>query len=447
MTLVVLMFLVGVGLVVGGYAAVTSLPAMLEERRLARRLQDVSLPFDSLDPASGSSLVMKSPEGPLPGIDRLVARTSAGNWLATLIDQSGVKTTPSAIVSISVVLALLVGGVTAMLTKPVFGALAGGVAVMLPVAFLLQRRGSRLRTFEEFFPEALDLMARALRADELPAIGLKAGLPSAAGASVPGAAAGPSSPPVLPEDSLSRLHLRPGFKAELVAAEPLLESPVAIDWDERDLGAADVLSAIERIGYRAHPFRAERAETEGEPGPNDTGVVSDYPPEPDLSQDGVGVNPGGAAGVAVKPRLSLVDRVEQWIARLSSRSNFWHRVCSMVWLPYAFRSGIRMKRLDDTTFAAELPFRRFNRNWYNAMAGAALLVFTLSMDEFLITFFVSGQKGTLTMHIWSLLKDGIAPRVNALASVLLAGSFVLLLSAAWLRERGAGLRSARSQMS
>ena len=63
------------------------------------------------------------------------------------------------------------------------------------------------------------------------------------------------------------------------------------------------------------------------------------------------------------------------------------------------------------------------------VVGAALLVFTLSMDEFLITYFVSGQKGTLTMYIWSLLKDGIAPRVNALASVLLAGSFVLLLSA------------------
>ena len=53
------------------------------------------------------------------------------------------------------------------------------------------------------------------------------------------------------------------------------------------------------------------------------------------------------------------------------------------------------------------------------VVGAALLVFTLSMDEFLITYFVSGQKGTLTMYIWSLLKDGIAPRVNALASVLL----------------------------
>jgi spermidine/putrescine transport system permease protein len=68
--------------------------------------------------------------------------------------------------------------------------------------------------------------------------------------------------------------------------------------------------------------------------------------------------------------------------------------------------------------------------------GAAMLVFTLSMDEFLITFFVSGQKGTLTMYIWSLLKDGIAPRVNALASVLLAASFVLLFFAGWLAERG-----------
>ena len=72
------------------------------------------------------------------------------------------------------------------------------------------------------------------------------------------------------------------------------------------------------------------------------------------------------------------------------------------------------------------------------VVGAALLVFTLSMDEFLITYFVSGQKGTLTMYIWSLLKDGIAPRVNALASALLAATFVLLLFGAWVMDRGRG---------
>lgn len=77
--------------------------------------------------------------------------------------------------------------------------------------------------------------------------------------------------------------------------------------------------------------------------------------------------PGG------KPRHSLMDRVDRFISRLSTRNNFWHRVCSLIWLPYAFKSGIRMKRIDAKTFSAVLPFRRFNRNWYNAMAGAALL--------------------------------------------------------------------------
>jgi len=40
------------------------------------------------------------------------------------------------------------------------------------------------------------------------------------------------SPPLSPADSFKKIHVRPGYEAELVAAEPLLESPVAIDWDE-----------------------------------------------------------------------------------------------------------------------------------------------------------------------------------------------------------------------
>lgn len=83
----------------------------------------------------------------------------------------------------------------------------------------------------------------------------------------------------------------------------------------------------------------------------------------------------GSAGSTRAARVgySLMDRFEAFISRLSSRNTFWHRVCSMIWLPYAFKSGIRMKRVDERTFTAELPFRRFNRNWYNAMAGASLL--------------------------------------------------------------------------
>ncbi len=76
---------------------------------------------------------------------------------------------------------------------------------------------------------------------------------------------------------------------------------------------------------------------------------------------------------AAEPPRTLFDRVEAWISRLSTKSNFWHRICSLVWLPYAFRSGISMRRITGDRFTAVLPFRRFNRNWYNAMAGAALL--------------------------------------------------------------------------
>ena len=84
-----------------------------------------------------------------------------------------------------------------------------------------------------------------------------------------------------------------------------------------------------------------------------------------------------ASEAPVKPtyrsRPSLYDRIEAFFSRLSTKNNFWHRLCSAIWLPYAFRSGIKMKRIDAATFTAVLPFKRFNRNWYNAMAGASLL--------------------------------------------------------------------------
>lgn len=74
-------------------------------------------------------------------------------------------------------------------------------------------------------------------------------------------------------------------------------------------------------------------------------------------------------------KLTFFERVEAWISKLSTRNTFWHRVCSLIWLPYAFKSGIwKHKREQQSgTFTVTLPFRRVNRNWYNAMAGAALL--------------------------------------------------------------------------
>ncbi len=74
----------------------------------------------------------------------------------------------------------------------------------------------------------------------------------------------------------------------------------------------------------------------------------------------------------ITPKLTLFEKAEAFVSNLSTRNTFWNRVCSLIWLPYAFHSGITMTS-DGTTQRAVLPFRRFNRNWYNAMAGAALL--------------------------------------------------------------------------
>ena len=155
-----LVFLLGIALVVGGYAAVTLLPGVMARRRLDRRLQDVAGPKD-VQPGE-ASIVMKASEG---AVDRLVAGTAAGSWLTRLIEQSGCQTTAGAISAITVLAAIGAALVANALTRqwflPPIAAAAGGAC---PVIFLLNRRSARLRRFEEQFPEALDLMSRALRA-------------------------------------------------------------------------------------------------------------------------------------------------------------------------------------------------------------------------------------------------------------------------------------------
>ena len=61
-----------------------------------------------------------------------------------------------------------------------------------------------------------------------------------------------------------------------------------------------------------------------------------------------------------------------------------------------------------------------------AIVAGALLAFTLSLDEFIITYFLIGTNITLPIFIYTQIKFGITPEVNALASMLLAGSLLVL---------------------
>jgi ABC-type spermidine/putrescine transport system permease subunit II len=61
-----------------------------------------------------------------------------------------------------------------------------------------------------------------------------------------------------------------------------------------------------------------------------------------------------------------------------------------------------------------------------AIFAGALFAFTLSLDEFIITYFLIGGHNTLPIFIYTQVKFGITPEVNAVATMLLAGSLLLL---------------------
>lgn len=71
------------------------------------------------------------------------------------------------------------------------------------------------------------------------------------------------------------------------------------------------------------------------------------------------------------------------------------------------------------------------------LAGA-LFAFTLSLDEFIITFFTIGPESTLPMYIFSQVKFGITPKINALATMLFAGSILILLGTFYALTRREG---------
>ncbi len=161
MLLPIFVFFVGAGAVVGAYAAIAHVPGALAGRRLDRRLRDVSAPAEDDPEHAHSTVVMREIVGPLPGVDRF----AAGSRLAVLIEQSGCRTTASAVVLMTLAAAGASGLLAFMFVHQWYAALpAAALGGALPTCFLMYRRSSRLKAFEEEFPEALDLLSRALRA-------------------------------------------------------------------------------------------------------------------------------------------------------------------------------------------------------------------------------------------------------------------------------------------
>ena len=77
-------------------------------------------------------------------------------------------------------------------------------------------------------------------------------------------------------------------------------------------------------------------------------------------------------------------------------------------------------------------------NLHLSIMGAALLIFTLSMDEIAVSFFLIGRDNTLPLEIWGRLRRGITPEINAISSIIFVFSLIAIASWYRLRQRAEG---------
>lgn len=87
----------------------------------------------------------------------------------------------------------------------------------------------------------------------------------------------------------------------------------------------------------------------------------------------------------------------------------------------------RLEKLDFTVEEAAMdlganPFQVFIKVMLplikSSLIGSMLIAFALSFDEFVVTFFVVGAKNTLPLLIWGMMRLGVSPVINAIASVI-----------------------------
>ncbi len=76
-----------------------------------------------------------------------------------------------------------------------------------------------------------------------------------------------------------------------------------------------------------------------------------------------------------------------------------------------------------------------------SLIASGLLIFTLSMDEIAVTFFLIGRDNTLPLEIWGRLRRGITPEINAVSTLIFAVSVGLIVIWYHVRNRGLGART------
>jgi tight adherence protein B len=175
--LVILVFVAVTAAVVGIFMLMSGRSQVQREKAIQNRLQEVGgAPVASTGEgaAGGSTLLLKDIVGPMPNMDRVATAALKGSGVERWLQQSGTAMTISAVILITLLFGALAAIATFMFTHLWWAAVVAFVLGLgIQPMLLKHKRTARIYRFEEHFPEALDLLSRAVRAGHAFSAGMK----------------------------------------------------------------------------------------------------------------------------------------------------------------------------------------------------------------------------------------------------------------------------------
>ncbi len=165
-------FLIVIVIIGGLVLFATSSPA--PEKMVAKRLEAIDRSSRRGNDSLELQLVRDELLSEIPSINRLLLKWRWSNRLQNYIGQAGLRIKPGKLLLISLVAALggyLVGD--QLSGSFIVGILAGIAGAVAPISFVAFKRSRRLHAFEKVFPEAIDLLGRAVRAGHSFSTGLE----------------------------------------------------------------------------------------------------------------------------------------------------------------------------------------------------------------------------------------------------------------------------------
>lgn len=135
------------------------------QKTIQMRFEQIGLGTQKEKTEKIEGLLKQTDEGSFPWIDQLLSRFGLDTPLRELIEHADSKSSPGKVVATSLGLALVsFFAVSPFVSLPALQAVVAILAASLPVLLLRFQRERRLKAFNEVLPDAIDLMARALRA-------------------------------------------------------------------------------------------------------------------------------------------------------------------------------------------------------------------------------------------------------------------------------------------